>query len=366
MPRAFDRDFYGLLCCPVDRGTLNFVAGVSGGANGGEEFECATCGQKFPVRRGVPVFLNADASLFEGNDFEWVHPTAEMAGLAGAARKLLRKLRPGTSVNLVARENYARLAALALGQNERPVVLVVGGAEVGRGLEEFVRDPRFTFIDSDIYFGNRVNLVADGHELPLKAGSVDVVICQAVLQHVADPARCVEEMWRVLKTGGLIYGEVPFMQQVHGGAYDFCRFSRSGCRRLFRKFEEESSGMGAGAGTVLAWSVEYFLRSFSDSAKWHRLTRRVTPLFTFWLKYFDYVFRNVRSAEDGASCSFFLGRKRETEIADRGIVRMYWANSLNAVANAASSAVTAVVAVPSETSHRMNPSRTYVNLTSRD
>ena len=344
MARALDRQLYGLLCCPVDHGTVNFVDDQGGGG-----FVCATCGQEFSVRGGVPVFLNADASLFEGNDFEWVHPTPAKGGMAGAARKLLRSLRPATSVNLAARENYARLAALALRQSERPVVLVVGGAEVGRGLEEVLQDPQFIFIESDVYFGNRVNLVADGHQLPLKAGSVDAVICQAVLQHVADPVRCVEEMWRVLKTGGLVYGEVPFMQQVHGGAYDFCRFSRSGCRRLFRRFEEESSGMVAGAGTVLAWSVEYFFRSFSDSAKWHRLTSRVAPLFTFWLKYFDYVFKNVRSAEDGASCSFFLGRKSEKEIADRDIVQMYWANAGASATNA----------VPSEPSHRMNPSTTY-------
>ena len=354
MPRALDRELWGLLCCTVDHGALNFIGAAGGGASGsggsnGGEFVCATCGGKFPVRGGVPVFLHADASLFEGNEFEWVHPMAARGGVAGAARQLFRKLRLATSVNLAARGNYARLAKLALKQSARPVVLVVGGAEVGRGLEEFLGDSRFTFIESDVYFGNRVNLVADGHELPLKAGSVDVVICQAVLQHVADPVRCVGEMWRVLKSGGLVYGEVPFMQQVHGGAYDFCRFSRSGCRRLFRNFEEESSGMVAGAGTVLAWSVEYFFRSFSDSAKWHRLTRRVTPLFTFWLKYFDYVFKNVRSAEDGASCSYFLGKKNEKEIADRDIVRMYWANATAGAANA----------VPSEPSHRMNPSRTY-------
>ena len=280
----------------------------------------------------------------------------------GCGAKAVEELRPATSVNLAARENYARLAALALRQSERPVVLVVGGAEVGRGLEEVLRDPRFNFIESDVYFGNRVNLVADGHQLPLKAGSVDAVICQAVLQHVAEPVRCVEEMWRVLKTGGLVYGEVPFMQQVHGGAYDFCRFSRSGCRRLFRRFEEESSGMVAGAGTVLAWSVEYFFRSFSDSAKWHRLTSRVDAAIHFLAEIFRLCFQKCPVGGGWGVLLVFLGRKSEKEIANRDIVRMYWGNSGNATFNAAASEVSIVSAtnaVPSESSHRMNPSRTY-------
>jgi ubiquinone/menaquinone biosynthesis C-methylase UbiE len=44
--------------------------------------------------------------------------------------------------------------------------------------------------------------LADLHELPLAAGSVDRARADRVLQHVADPARVVAEVARVLRPGG--------------------------------------------------------------------------------------------------------------------------------------------------------------------
>ena len=52
----------------------------------------------------------------------------------------------------------------------------------------------------------------------------------------------------MLKDDGLVYAETPFLQQVHGGPYDFTRFTHLGHRRLFRKFIELESGATAGAG----------------------------------------------------------------------------------------------------------------------
>ena len=70
----------------------------------------------------------------------------------------------------------------------------------------------------------------------------DAVICQAVLEHVLEPASAVSEIHRVLRRDGLVYAETPFMQQVHERAYDFSRFTQSGHRWLFRRFSEISAG----------------------------------------------------------------------------------------------------------------------------
>jgi hypothetical protein len=71
----------------------------------------------------------------------------------------------------------------------------------------------------------------------------------------------------VLKDGGIVYAETPFMQQVHGSAYDFTRFTWLGHRRLFRKFKEIKSGTCGGPGMALIWSWRYFLRTFSINPK---------------------------------------------------------------------------------------------------
>ena len=178
-------------------------------------------------------------------------------------------------------------------------------------------------VESDISFGPRTRLICDGHDLPFKDKSFDGVICQAVLEHVVDPFRSVEEIYRVLKESGLVYAETPFMQQVHGGRYDFARFTHLGHRRLFRMFEEIDSGAGVGPGTALSWSYQYFLLSFFTSRKLRALIKLFSSLTSFYLKYFDYYLINKPGALDAASGYYFLGRKSEKVLSDQELIKLY-------------------------------------------
>ena len=79
----------------------------------------------------------------------------------------------------------------------------------------------------DIYPSDSVQFVADAHRLPLPDDPrSSTVVVQAVLEHVIDPSKVVEEIHRVLVEDGVVYAETPFMQQVHEGPYDFTRFHR--------------------------------------------------------------------------------------------------------------------------------------------
>jgi SAM-dependent methyltransferase len=52
-------------------------------------------------------------------------------------------------------------------------------------------------------------LVMDGERIPLGDGSVDLVLSVEVLEHVADAARAVEEIGRVLRPGGVAVISTP-------------------------------------------------------------------------------------------------------------------------------------------------------------
>lgn len=49
----------------------------------------------------------------------------------------------------------------------------------------------------------------DLHNIPFRSGSFDVVICNHVMEHVADDLRCMQEIYRVLKPGGWSIMQVP-------------------------------------------------------------------------------------------------------------------------------------------------------------
>jgi SAM-dependent methyltransferase len=199
-----------------------------------------------------------------------------------------------------------------------PLVLVVGGATLGNGVDAIYADRRTRVIAFDIYSSPLTQFIADAHHIPLADESVDAVLVQAVLEHVLEPSQVVGEIHRVLRGGGLVYAETPFMQQVHAGPYDFVRYTSSGHRYLFRAFEEIAAGPVAGPGTQLVWSVDHLVRGLLRSELAGKLAR---GLF-FWLRYLDRLVPTAFAMDD-ASAYYFLGRRADREMTSREIVRYY-------------------------------------------
>jgi SAM-dependent methyltransferase len=229
---------------------------------------------------------------------------------------------PSPSINMTYRRNLQRFAA-ALEAAGATSVLVIGAGSQRAWLDTFfARQPSLRVVYSDVDVSGDVDLFCDAHELPFRDEVFDGVVVCAVLEHVMYPERAVAEMHRVLAIGGAVYSEIPFLQQVHEGAYDFTRYTLSGHRRLLHGFEEIASGVVAGPGTSLAWSLEHFAVALAPGflRKPARLAGRIA---FFWLKYFDYLFGQSPAAMDGASGTFFLGRKRTVRRSDHDIVAKY-------------------------------------------
>jgi ubiquinone/menaquinone biosynthesis C-methylase UbiE len=190
-------------------------------------------------------------------------------------------------------------------------------------MEVIADNASFELIESDVSFGARIAVICDAHNIPFEDGAFDGVVVQAVLEHVVDPRKCVDEIHRVLTERGLVYAETPFMQQVHGRQYDFTRFTHLGHRRLFRRFDEIDSGVMCGPGMALAWSYQYFLLSFAKSRTTRALIRLFSGLTAFYLKYFDRWLVNRAGAFDAASGCYFLGRRADGVLSDKELVRLY-------------------------------------------
>jgi SAM-dependent methyltransferase/uncharacterized protein YbaR (Trm112 family) len=283
--------------------------------------DCSQCRVSYPVCDGIPVLIDDSTSIFRTRDFT-EHRTTFFP-TRSRAKRMVSSWLPQISHNIKARGNYRRFAELLLAKSERPIVLVVGGSVPGKGMEEILSSGEIEFVETDVSFGPRTMLICDAHQLPFSSGSFDGVLVQAVLEHVLDPSRCVEEIHRVLNVSGLVYAETPFAQQVHGREYDFTRFTDLGHRRLFRRFEEISSGAACGPGMALAWSYTYFLLSFASSRIARAILVAFARLTAFWFKYFDFLLIDKPGALDSASSYYFIGRKSDECLTDQELIRLY-------------------------------------------
>ena len=199
-------------------------------------------------------------------------------------------------------------------------VLVIGSGEKGSGTDALWNRSGVEIHGIDIYASDCTDVVGDAHYLPFGDGIYDGVWIQAVLEHVVEPNVVVGEIYRVLREGGVVYAETPFMQQVHEGAYDFTRFTVLGHRYLFRKFEAIDFGGNRGAETVLSWSIRYFVWALTRSKK----VARVFGVFSqLLLRPFSSLMSKA-SLFDASSGVYFMGRKRcGYDVSHKELVALY-------------------------------------------
>jgi SAM-dependent methyltransferase len=303
-----------LFCCPACNSELRAIT---------THLTCSNpdCGVGYPVVNSIPILLDERRSVFSFTDF--VGSRATFFPRYYKLVQFAQTFVPSVSANLKARKNYANFAEILTARSTKPRVLVIGGSIIGAGMDALANNPAIELIATDVAFGPNVSAICDAHALPFPKQSFDGVIVQAVLEHVADPHQCVEEIYRVLKPEGVIYAETPFIQQVHGGKYDFTRFTDLGHRRLFRRFTEIDRGAVGGPGMALAWSYSAFLVSFTKSRLIAKMIRAFAAFTSFFLKYFDYFLIDRPGALDAASGYYFLGSKSACAITDRELIGLY-------------------------------------------
>lgn len=93
-------------------------------------------------------------------------------------------------------------------------------------LQEYIKKVDYVVMDPVPDY--KPDIVGDIHAIPLPDASVDGIFCLAVLEHVQNPIKAVEEMYRILKPGGKILIYVPFLYYYHAhkGYYkDYWRFT---------------------------------------------------------------------------------------------------------------------------------------------
>ncbi len=62
-------------------------------------------------------------------------------------------------------------------------------------------------------------------ELPFANDTFDAIICSDVLEHLQDISKAISEIYRILRKGGVVLINYPFMYGLHEEPYDFARYT---------------------------------------------------------------------------------------------------------------------------------------------
>lgn len=111
---------------------------------------------------------------------------------------------------------------------------------------------------------------ADLARLPFPDGRFDAALNMVVLEHVAEPARVLAEIARVLRPGAPLLLAVPQEWGVHQAPHDYFRYTRHGLEALLGRagFEAASIEPAGGFFTLLGRRVLDSVLYFQGGARW--------------------------------------------------------------------------------------------------
>lgn len=122
----------------------------------------------------------------------------------------------------------------------------------------------------EVYPSRSADLVmAPACTYPFADASVDGIGCFAVLEHMTEPWVAAAEFRRILKPGGLLFVDWPFLQPVHGYPSHYYNATRQGVRRMFEEgFEivELDTRANQTPERTLRWLLRGWVDGLTDDA----------------------------------------------------------------------------------------------------
>jgi SAM-dependent methyltransferase len=161
----------------------------------------------------------------------------------------------------------------------------------------------------DIVDGESVDIVADATKIPVGIGPFDAVIMQAVPEHVANFQALFSEAKRMVKEGGYLYVEMPFLQGFHADPDDYWRMTLPGLKHQVSDMTIIESGVSSGPVSALVWIITDLFSSPSNSKKLNMCIR----FFLRWvfspIRYVDLLISETDASSRLAAEYFILAQK---------------------------------------------------------
>ena len=147
------------------------------------------------------------------------------------------------------------------------------------------------------------DLHTDIEQIPFDDGSLDAILCIEVLEHVANPFKAIEEMYRVLKPGGKVFFTTPFLLGYHGKTKnenikydhdeypDYFRYTHQGLSLLFKQFTSVKIEVLNGPIEMLLTNARLFkylknplIRKLIDRIDFPKVSKQTTRHLVYAIK----------------------------------------------------------------------------------
>ena len=157
--------------------------------------------------------------------------------------------------------------------------------------------PGKTYVGCDMRPGPGVDRVEDVSDINLPDSSAGTILCIETFEHVFEVRRAFDEVFRVLKPGGIFLITSPFNFRIHGYPDDYWRMTPQCLRRMLTPYAARISGFQGHdkfPHTVMALAVKtpcpqdftaraerfqsaykQWLRSASEQRPWHVKAKEV-------------------------------------------------------------------------------------------
>lgn len=115
-----------------------------------------------------------------------------------------------------------------------------------------------SYVGLDINKALNADIIGVGEYLPFKSDKFDVIISTQVLEHVDDPKRVIEELYRVIKKEGIIILSTHGIWIKHT-SQDNWRWTDSGLEKMFQDFDYKKIVNNGGAFLCLFQIINLYI-----------------------------------------------------------------------------------------------------------
>jgi SAM-dependent methyltransferase len=146
---------------------------------------------------------------------------------------------------------------------------------------------RHTVYENCLYLEVYPSLTADlvvtpNTAYPIQDGTFDGIGCFAVLEHTRRPWELVQEIRRMLKPGGQVWIDWPFLQPVHGYPSHYFNATREGLRTTFEDagfvLKSIDTWHFQGLDHTITWAMNELMRNLPPAARKRVGKMRVSDL----------------------------------------------------------------------------------------